>query len=347
MSNPYTTITNKPVGEILVDKPIELQTIQIDDTPLTDLDPSVVEQPSFLKRGLGLGLIFTASIIFTFTSSLSKYLSNIPSGEYVANRGFFSMLLLIPFMLHQGIDIFNFPKKKMVLLRCVSHGTAYCLKIWCVKEMRMGDALALYFTGPIFAGIFARIFLKEKYTITNVLATLGGITGIFLVSKPGFIFGSITDLKPANPFHCMLAVVAAFLLGVGYFAQRSIGKDVHVAVTTLWMQVWVFIGGNIVILATEQDYVLPSCFDDRLYLALAGVLACVGLVILNIGLSIERSAPATLMRNMDIVLAFVVQVVLFKNPTDWMSVLGAGLIVGGTVSVTLETVFCANNPYAL
>jgi len=110
------------------------------------------------------------------------------------------------------------------------------------------------------------------------------------------------------------------------------------------MQIWVFIGGNIVILSTDQSYTLPSCYDDRLFLALAGVLACVGLVILNIGLSIERSAPATLMRNMDIVLAFVVQVVFFKNPTDWMSVLGAGLIVGGTVAVTLERVFCSNHP---
>ena len=116
----------------------------------------------------------------------------------------------------------------------------------------------------------------------------------------------------------------------------------HPSISTFYMNVTVITGGNLLNLFTGAEYELPSCYVDRLILSACGVGACVGLVMLNRGLSIEKSAPATLIRNMDIVLAFIVQVFLFEEEVDWESVLGAILILTSTVCVTLERALCPN-----
>ena len=180
--------------------------------------------------------------------------------------------------------------------------------------MNIGDAVALYFMGPIFAGLFARIFLKEKYTANNIVSTVSGFTGVILIAKPSFMFRSMGIQLSYNPWFALIALTGACLAGMGYSSQRALGKTKSVTAITvsLYMNVWVAIGGVIVNLVTSHQYVLPTCYVERLILSACGVGACVGLIMLNRGLAMENSAPATLMRNMDIVLAFLVQVCTLK-----------------------------------
>ena len=60
---------------------------------------------------------------------------------------------------------------------------------------------------------------------------------------------------------------------------------------------------------------------------------------LNKGLAIEKSATGSLVRNCDTVLAYLVQIFVFRAEVDVLSLVGAGLIVVGTVFITLGTAF--------
>lgn len=294
--------------------------------------------PAPLARLLGISLVLAASFIFSGSAAAAKYLQNIAPGQFVMVRGAYALLLLLPASQYTGDSLVVFSRKPLVALRCISHGLGYCLKIWCVKNMRIGDAISIYFTAIIFAGFFSRVFLKEKYTLVNLVSAVFGISGVFLIAKPSFLFKDAA--VHYNPWYCLLALAAACCSGVGYSAQRAIGPRVASTVTTFYTNLCVVVGGAATNFVTGDAYTLPGCFGERVILTACGVGACVGLVMLNYGLSIEKSAPATLMRNMDIVLAFLFQVLVFRETADVLSIIGAVLILTSTASVTAEKAFC-------
>ena len=63
------------------------------------------------------------------------------------------------------------------------------------------------------------------------------------------------------------------------------------------------------------------------------------LFLLNRGIAIEKSGPGSLVRNVDMVVAYVIQVPLFDEPLDLLSILGGGLVICSTVTVAADKVF--------
>ena len=57
-----------------------------------------------------------------------------------------------------------------------------------------------------------------------------------------------------------------------------------------------------------QVFVAPSCYDERMLLFVVGVLAVAGQVLFIRGVALESAAVSSLMRNMDTVLAYIIQV---------------------------------------
>lgn len=323
----------------------DLAMVESQYSQVTESDSDLLPHPSQFKRSpfqrvMGLCLVLGASVLYSALATAAKFLDTISPGQFVIIRGTFGVLLLLPASFYNGSSLISFPKKPLVALRCISHGFGQTLKIWCVKNMKIGDAISIYFTAIIFAGLFSRIFLKEKYSLINATSVILGFAGVFLIAQPSFVFGNDNESYTYNHLYSLIALTAACSTGVGYTTQRAIGPKVNPAVTPFYTNLWVIVCGSVLNVVTEDAYTRPHCTDERVILLACGVGACAALVMLNVGLSIEKSASATIMRNMDIVLAFVVQVFLFKEGANWMCMLGAGLIVTSAVSVTLENAFC-------
>ena len=319
---------------------IESQCNQVTCHP--DKDPvqhPSVHQSSVIQRILGLSLVLGASFLNSATAAAAKYLDSISPGEFVMVRASCCVLLLLPASFYSGFSIVSFPEKRLVALRCITHGFGYTLKIWCVKNMYIGDAISIYFISVIIAGIFSRIFLKEKYTLVNATSVILGSFGVFLIAKPSFAFKNRPD-SDYRSLYCLVALTAACFSGGGYTAQRAIGPLVSPGVTSLYFNVCVMVCGAALDMLLRDPYSLPQCYDERVILLICGVGSCASIVLLNMGLSIEKSASANVVRNMDVVLAFAAQVFLFKDPTDWLSMLGAGLVLSSVISVTLENSLC-------
>ena len=331
----YSTSSTRPLEDVSLDKGFQAVALAV--------KPSCGQ---YFMKVYGIGLILAGSIIFTVTGALAKYLKGIPAGEYAAMRGLWGLTMLVPLAFFQGVSLWDFQKKKMVLFREFCSAFSFTLKIFCIKHMKYGDATALYFTAPIFAGLFARIFLKESYNVVNVCATVMGISGIVLIAKPSFLFNP-HDVTPDNGLYSLVCVFAAVVLGAGYVAQRSIGNTVHVIVIAVYMNVMICLMAvlfEVVMWAATTDhtvspFVSPDCSGERWILVGCGIAAFLGQLAFNKGLAMEKSATGTLIRNMDTVVAFFIQIVIFKEETDWMSILGAVLICSGTIAVTLYKVY--------
>ena len=163
------------------------------------------------RKILGIFLIFLCSLQATAQGAIIKYIEVIPTGQAVMTVSFHAMCILAAVAGYCNISLIRFPYKKFIFTRCIIGGLAYVAKIWSYRNMPFGDANALIFTIPFFAGIIARFYLKEKYTLMHVLATLCGLAGIVLVAKPSFLFsgsGYYTE-----EWYVIVPLLAAVLMG--------------------------------------------------------------------------------------------------------------------------------------
>lgn len=82
------------------------------------------------------------------------------------------------------------PRKQRLLLmiRGVLGTITLILIFYAVKFVNPSDVSAIFNCNIVIVTIFARLFLKEKFTLAHILALIFTVFGIFLVSQPSFLF---------------------------------------------------------------------------------------------------------------------------------------------------------------
>ena len=282
------------------------------------------------KKVLPLLMVSGAGLIFSIQAVLSK-LMPIPPGEYVFMEATFNIPFCLLVCFHSGVNISppNPLKRKNGWFwgRVIFGGLASGGKILVVRNMNIGDATAIIFSAPIWAGLLARIILKEKYTIVNLFAAVFGLVGITLIAKPGILFHDASNPGQSTlPWACATLGVS-IIAAVSYVCVRATGDDVHPMNFVLYTAIVELICGLLINPAMKQTIVLPPCNWVRGALLACGVGATVANLLIVRGLALENSGPATLMRNWDTVYAYIFQIIFFSVTPDWISVLGAVLIV--------------------
>ena len=86
----------------------------------------------------------------------------------------------------------------------------------------------------------------------------------------------------------------------------------------------------------RDAFVLPGCYRDRAILVAGGILLYTGLLFINRGTTLEKSGPGLLMKNSDIVFAYIIQIFFFNTVPDAFSTVGAVLVIVSIVLVTAD-----------
>ena len=326
-----TVIANKSVTE---------------DNSLTDLPTLKKEttlglQPAkvpVMNRIKGISLFVLASLCSTTNGALVKFMEGIPTGEIVFIMSMYAVLFFGVIITYEGVSMIRFSQKKWVLLRVLGASAAILCKVWSVQNLPLGNANALIFTSPIMTCVLARIFLKEKINPVHIFAILAGLGGLILIAKPTFIFPS--DVTAEVPlWYNAVPILGAIFLSVAYVSQRFIGTAVSGTVVAAYGVFFQMLAGLLLQTVTGSSYVNPPCFTYRGLLPFCGLtLGCIFMAV-NKGLSYEKAATVSLIRNLDTVLAFFLQVVAFGVPAEPLSLVGAALIMLGTIILTLSKIF--------
>ena len=93
--------------------------------------------------------------------------------------------------------------------------------------------------------------------------------------------------------------------------------------------------GLVFVLASSQVVIPQSMRTWAMSFALGGV-GYWGQVFLNLGLRTENAGPASIVRNFDIVLAFVWQVLFLEDPVQWTSLVGGAIITFAALAVAVD-----------
>ena len=287
------------------------------------------------KKISPLLMVSGAGLLFCVLTVLSK-LMPIPPGQYVSTEAAFNFPFCLLICCHSGVVLWplDLNEKKMWFCgRVILSGLGYVAKIIVVRNMNIGDAVAIISSAPIWAGLLARVILKEKYTIINLLAAIFGLFGVVLISKPGTLFPEITDRGESSVPWAFATFGVSVITALSFLCARGVGTVVHPMALVFYTTIVEFLSGFLINAVMKQSLVLPPCDWVREVLIVCGIAATLANLLLVRGLSLENCGPATLMRNADTVYAYIFQITLFNTTTDWMSIVGAGIIV---VTVLLQ-----------
>ncbi|XP_072017573.1 solute carrier family 35 member G1-like [Amphiura filiformis] len=212
---------------------------------------------------IGLFYAFISSVFFAITTIFVKMLTGkVNSAEILFWRFLFTVILIIPPLVYTRPVILVAKKQLfLLLLRTVAGATAIGLLYSACQMTAVGDANAIFFCNPIFTVIFACILLKEGCSIWDVLLCILSICGVFLVTRPPFIFHNKNKEEDSNKgqlLGSLLALSGALFAAITFITLRKIGKSVHYLTTVFYYALFTTILTAILI-SSLQWWTLPNC----------------------------------------------------------------------------------------
>lgn len=178
--------------------------------------------------------------------------------------------------------------------------------------------------------------LGERCGLVEAIAALLSFTGVVLVSNPTFESappaGGMTD----HVMGCAIALTGAVCAAAAYVTVRSFGTQISFVLSVLSLGVGVTIGGIIMGGASwsaVRDH--PTGF---LYAVTGAVFGFIGQCLLNKGFQYCRAGTGTLMRNVDVPLAWLLGLIFLHEVPYLTSLIGSGLVLAGTILVGLKQI---------
>ena len=294
-------------------------------------------------------MILFAGVLVVTVFSMVKKLSHIPVGQFSATLFFFSALFLTPMYFFNEKTVDFKGAGFYVLVRAGLGGFGGLAKLWAAREMEYGEAVALASLMPVFAALSSRILWKEKISIFTIGSLVLGIVGVILIARPAFLFGQMgaDKTKETAQFAFFVPVTGSIIIGIAYSMMRKVGTTTSPVLVGFLVCSFTVPYSTIFMFVTKSTFILPGCFTDRAVMCGGGLLLSFSQLMLNRGLGLEKSGPGALIRNLDMVFAFIIQMLFFNSTPNVFSMLGAALIIGSAILVSANKFCCKNSKYEI
>ena len=276
-------------------------------------------------------LVTSACLFMTSAGVLVKVTAGVDPFLLAAYRNCVIFLCSMPRLIQRDIDVVPRGEGKIKFLFARAAFTAlYTMSLfYSFRHMPLGDARTITSTNPVFVSIFAWCVLKEPFGAFEVLVLAATVTGMVVVLHPPSLFGHVVAASAAYDddyfYAAVFASVGTVFQALGVVATGAV-RDVDVAVVTAWNG---FFGTWPPLIATLAmgTFAFPSTADTLLAL-LVGALSFCGHSLMVLALQVEDAGTVQLVRKADdILVAFVIQIVYFRQYPDLVGGLGAVLIV--------------------
>ncbi|EFA80065.1 hypothetical protein PPL_06887 [Heterostelium album PN500] len=280
-----------------------------------DIEIPIVKTPILerVKSRLGFILIVSSAFIYSIYSLLIGVV--VKSGmhilEIILLRTVIGLMGGIIFLLLIGENPLGDKSKRLILVfRGISStGSMVCI-FYTISVLPLGDAIAMSCSTLLFSGVLGSTILKEKWTKTYSICTILSIVGVFIISKPSFIFGS---------------VLGAFFQSVSNVFSRKIGKDTNPFIMVVYYQ------------SIAMLILLPVCLIlnvwrapsliEWFYLFCMGVLGFIFQGTANRAFQIENVAKMSPLTYTEIIFTYILQIIFFKESPDLFSIFGSICII--------------------
>lgn len=214
----------------------------------------------------GILLMLGATVLFAVSTALSKWQVAIyPFTEVLLFRSAVSLIACaVIIMPRSGLNVFRTQRIGAHIGRSFTQTAAQSCILIALSMMPLAGAMAINFSAPLFATLFAAIFLKEHVGLPRAAALAVGFGGVLLVASPG-----------ADSFGvgALFAVANAVLFGSVTAAVRGMSQTESAETLTMYQMGFMTL---LFLLATPIfGFVMPTG-RDAIALIVIGVLNGIG-----------------------------------------------------------------------
>lgn len=153
----------------------------------------------FKEKGLKQGIFWAIMIYFigTLNDVIARFLGDrLHAVEIAFFRFLFSVLVIVYPMLKSKDNLFKSTMRGYHLMRGILGAIALGLCCYSVNIMPLAENTTILFSEALFMLPLAAIFLKEKVSLSAIIATLIGFSGLIIMFKPSADNLNIKALVP-------------------------------------------------------------------------------------------------------------------------------------------------------
>jgi len=262
----------------------------------------------------GLRFMLYSVLAFTVMNAFVKYLESVSAYQIVFFRGFGSFILCLAYLKFKGIPVWG-THRKLLLARGAVGTLSMTLFFLALKEIPFGSAATLRYIAPIFAALFAVVWLKEKISIWQWLCFIAAFVGVIILK--GFDTG-------INPIGLIYILTCAFFSGIVYVIIRQIGMREHPVVIVTYFMGFATLTGAVLSIFHWNP---PSSTDWIVLLAL-GIFGYLGQLFMTKAYQMAPVTTVAPLKYLEAVFALVVGWLWFGESHGFMSLIGIGVIIG-------------------
>lgn len=277
---------------------------------------------------IGLRYMVYAAFYFSLMSLLVKVAGQrLPTSELVLARSVIGLILTFAMLRRANVSPWGQCKGLLVARGFMGFFGLLCL-FYAFTHLPLADATVLQYTNPVFTALLAGYFLHEAMRRKEWLGLALSIGGVACIARPSFLFGQAA--APLDPFAVGMAVLGAFFAAAAYTLVRKLRETEHHLVVVLYFPL-VATPASLPLVAMQGLWPTPV---EWLMLLGIGVATQLGQVYLTKGLHRERAGRAMSVSYLQIVFAGLWGALFLAEYPDPFSLLGAALVVAGTVIVS-------------
>lgn len=256
-----------------------------------------------------------SAIAFTFLNVFVKQNSQFNVYQIVFFRSVGSLFFTVPFLLKNKISFIG-NKQKLLVYRALAGLTSMILFFKSMTLLPVGTAVSLRYVAPIFAAVFALIWLKEKIKSFQWLFLAVAFLGVLILK------GFDTQI---NSIGMIFALSSAAFTGAVFILLRKIGDADHpVVVVNYFMIIAAIIAGIMMI----PYWKTPVGIEWILLLSL-GVFGYYGQLYMTKAFQKVETNTIAPLKYLEVIFTLLIGIVWFReNYTIW-SLLGITLIIAG------------------
>lgn len=274
-----------------------------------------------LKKAIQFMVI--SAIAFTFLNVFVKSLDNFSVYQIVFFRSIGSLFFTLPFLIKNKIPIQGH-KKGLLIMRSVFGLISMTLFFLSIKYIAMGTAVSLRYIAPIFAAMFAILFLKENIKPIQWLFFICAFAGVLILK--GFD-------KSLNIEGVVYALISSVFAGLVYISIRKIGNQDHpVVVVNYFMVISAVIGG----LLSINNWVQPTGKQLLVLLSL-GVFGYFAQLYMTKAMQVGETNQVAPLKYLEVIFTMIIGFFWFKESYTLWSLLGISLIIIGlTLNILIK-----------
>jgi drug/metabolite transporter (DMT)-like permease len=277
--------------------------------------------------------MLASAVSFTLMTSLIKYLGEDYSPALQAfYRQAAGLVVLLPLIVRDPAAAFATTRPGILLFRALAGTIGLILAFWAYQEMPLAEANALSFTRTLWIVPLAMFVLGERIGPWRIGATLIGSVGVLLMLQP--------SIANAVGWPAGAALASAALFAMTVTGMKVMTRDHTVTVLMVWSAV---LGFALAIPVAVLEWRWPAPLDLAL-LATMGVLGLVTQVCYIKGMSLGDAAAMAPIDYTRLVFAILIGFALFHEIPNWITMLGALIVIASTLVITLRELRSETKP---